>query len=180
MIRAFVALPLPEEIRSRLAVAQFLLPLPRRLPPASLHITLAFLGGQPAPVLEEADQALSALRLPAFSISLGGFGLFGGARPRSLHVRVVPGPELDRLHARIARACAMAGAPPEARRFVPHVTLGRFRPGPADALRLERAVAEGASFAAGPWLADRFVLYRSDPGAEGPRYSELAAYPLTG
>lgn len=178
MIRAFIALPLPEEIRSRLAVAQFLLPLPRRLPVESLHITLAFLGDRPVPVLEEVDLALAALRLPPFPLSLGGFGLFGADRPRSLHARVVPEPALDRLHARIARACTLAGAPPEARRFVPHVTLGRFRSAMADAMRLERAVAEGAGFAAGPWQADRFALYRSDPGAEGPRYSELASYPL--
>ncbi len=180
MIRAFVALPLPEEVRSRLAVAQFLLPLPRKLPPESLHITLAFLGDQPEAVLEEVHLALSALRLPPPGLSLRGFGIFGGDRPRSFHALVVPDPGLERLHARILRACTLAGAAPEARRFVPHVTLGRFRRGLADAMRLERAVAEGVGFAAGPWQADRFVLYRSDPGAEGPRYGELASYPLTG
>ena len=180
MIRAFVALPLPDAVRARLAMAQFLLPLPRKLPPDSLHITLAFLGDQPDPVLEEVHLALSALHLPPVQVALQGFGMFGGDRPRSFHAQVAASAALDHLQARVARACAMAGAEPPARRFVPHVTLGRFRAGMADAMRLERAVADGAGFAAGPWLADRFVLLQSHPGAEGPHYQELADYPLTG
>lgn len=179
MIRAFVALPLPDEIRSCLSVAQFLLPLPRKVPPENFHITLAFLGEVAIPALQEVDLALGALRLPRLALSLQGLGLFGGARPRSFHASVVPGPDLARMQARIARACAMAGAPAEARRFVPHVTLGRFRADLADAMRLERSAAEGAGFAAGPWTADRFVLYRSERGGDGPRYDELASYPLT-
>lgn len=180
MIRAFVALPLPPEVRERLAMAQFLLPLPRKLPPESLHVTLAFLGDTPEPVLEEVHLALSALHLPPVRLALQGFGLFGGDRPRSFHALVVPDAALDHLHARVARACAMAGATPEARRFVPHVTLGRFRANMVDAMRLERAVADGAGFAAGPWIADRVMLFRSDSGADGPHYQELADYPLTG
>jgi len=44
MIRAFLALDLPGDIRSALAVQQFLLPLPRRIEPALFHLTLVFLG----------------------------------------------------------------------------------------------------------------------------------------
>lgn len=179
MTRCFVALPIPPDVRSRLAVAQFLLPLPRRVDPADLHLTLAFLGDLFDPVLDEVHLALSALRLPPVWIALQGFGLFGGDRPRSLHAVVRPDAGLERLQARVTRACAMAGARPEERRFVPHVTLGRFSAAQADAMRLERAVAEGAGFAAGPWRADRFCLFRSDPGRSGPRYDELASYPLT-
>ncbi|MDX5356340.1 MAG: RNA 2',3'-cyclic phosphodiesterase [Rhodobacterales bacterium] len=180
MTRAFVALPLPEHIRSKLAVAQFLLPLQRKVPAENLHITLVFLDEVPDPVLADVHLALSALGLPPVTLRLHGFGLFGGARPRSLHAQVEAGPELGQMQARIARACTMAGAPAEQRRFVPHVTLGRFRADPAEAMRLERAVAEGAGFSAGPWVADRLVLYRSDRGHDGAHHSELAAYPLTG
>jgi 2'-5' RNA ligase len=177
--RCFVALPVPDEVRSRLAVAQFLLPLPRRVDPAGFHITLVFLGDLPDPVLEEVHLALSALRLPGFDLVVHGFGLFGGERPRSLHAVVQGGQGLARLQARVLRASILAGARPEERRFAPHVTLGRFAPGLADALRLERAVAEGAGFRAGPWRADRFALMRSDLHRDGPVYTELAAYPLT-
>ena len=179
MIRAFVAVPLPEAIRARLAVAQFLLPVPRRVEPADFHITLAFLGNVADRSLEEVHLALSTLHLPGVALNLLGFGMFGGDRPRSLHAVVSPSEGLARLAARVTRACVLAGCHPEERRFVPHVTLGRFSPGMADAMRLERAVAEGAGFAAGPWVADRFTLYRSDRHRQGPRYEALADYPLT-
>jgi RNA 2',3'-cyclic 3'-phosphodiesterase len=179
MTRAFVALPIPEDIRSRLTVAQFLLPLPRRVDPADFHITLAFLGELDNATLDEVHLALSALRLPGFSLALRGFGMFGGDRPRSMHAVVTPCDGLARLAARVTRACVLAGSRPEERRFTPHVTLGRFSPGMADAMRLERAVAEGAGFAAGPWVADRFTLFRSDLHRTGARYEALADYPLT-
>ncbi len=150
MTRVFVALPLPEDIRSRLTVAQFLLPLPRRVDPADFHITLAFLGDLDSLLLDEVHLALSALHLPGFPLELRGFGLFGGDRPRSLHAVVAPSEGLSRLAARVTRACVLAGAQPKERRFTPHVTLGRFSPGMADAMRLERAVAEGAGFATTP------------------------------
>jgi 2'-5' RNA ligase len=67
----------------------------------------------------------------------------------------------------------------EARRFLPHVTLGRFPPPPpADALKPEQAVAAEAGFRAGPWLADRVVLFRSHLTKAGSHYEELADYPL--
>jgi RNA 2',3'-cyclic 3'-phosphodiesterase len=178
MTRAFVAVPVPEDIRARLAMAQFLLPLPRRVEPADFHITLVFLGDLDDPTLDEVHLALSALHLPGFPLELRGFGMFGGDRPRSLHAVVLPSEGLARLAARVTRACVLAGCTPEERRFVPHVTLGRFSPGMADAMRLERAVAEGAGFAAGPWVADRLTLFRSDLHRTGARYQALADYTL--
>ncbi|HMO70432.1 MAG TPA: 2'-5' RNA ligase family protein, partial [Paracoccaceae bacterium] len=83
MIRAFVALLPPPDIRSRLTVLQFLLPLPRRVETADLHLTLAFLGEVPDAVLSGLDEGLSRLRMAPFDIDLSGVGLFGGARPRS-------------------------------------------------------------------------------------------------
>ena len=47
MIRAFLGLDLPEEVRSALAVEQFLLPLPRKVDPGQMHLTLVFLGEVP-------------------------------------------------------------------------------------------------------------------------------------
>lgn len=179
MMRCFVALPLPEAVRQRLAMAQFLLPLPRKVDPGGFHITLAFLGDVADPVLDEVHLALSVLHLPGFVLELRGFGMFGQGRPRSFHAGVEGDAGLMRLQARVVRACVMAGAAPEERRFTPHVTLGRFAPGLADILRLERAVADGAGFHAGPWRADRFALMRSDLHRDGARYEELASYPLT-
>ncbi len=177
-MRAFVALDLPEEVRQRLNLLAFMLPLPRRVPPETMHLTLAFLGEIPEAVAEEAHHAFEAIHAPAFALTLAGVGLFGGAQARAAFAGVAPEPLLAHLARKVETAARRAGAPPEARRFVPHVTLGRFRPGEADAARLERAVVEHQGFAAGPFAVRDFVFYRSHLWAEGAHHEELARYTL--
>jgi 2'-5' RNA ligase len=178
MIRAFLGLDLPETIRSALAVQQFLLPLPRRVDPAQMHLTLVFLGDCPPDRLEAAHESFATLRPQPFSLALQGLGLFGGDRPHSAHACVAPSDPLMRLQARAEQAARRAGLSPEHRRFTPHVTLGRFPPlkGPA-AAPLERMVAE-TPFAAGPWEVRDMVLWQSHLGPRGSRYDELARYPF--
>lgn len=179
MIRAFLGLDLPEDIRSALAVQQFLLPLPRRVDPDQLHLTLVFLGDCPPDRLEAAHEGFAALHATAFPLALQGLGLFGGDRPHSAHACVAPSEPLMRLQARVEQAARAAGLSPEHRKFTPHVTLGRFPPlkGPA-AAPLERQVAE-TPFAAGPWQVRDMVLWQSHLGPKGSRYQELARYPLS-
>jgi 2'-5' RNA ligase len=179
MIRAFLALPVPAEVRSRLAVLQFLLPLPRKAEPAGFHLTLSFLGEVPDSVLVSVDDAMRFLRQDGVALRVEGAGLFGGARPTAVWAAVKGGEPLERLQAKCDRIARQAGARIEARRFLPHITLGRFSPpNPEDALRLERAVAAESGFLAGPWVADRVVLYRSILTKAGSVYEALADYPL--
>ncbi|MGP3695937.1 RNA 2',3'-cyclic phosphodiesterase [Rhodobacter sp. NSM] len=179
MIRAFVAIAVPDHVRSALAVQQFLLPLPRKVEPETFHLTLLFLGELPEPVLEAAHEELLAIERPPFRIEVRGVGLFGGDRPRSVWAGVAPSEPLIRLQAKVVRAARMAGVEPERRRFSPHITLGRFPPPPPEErMRLERAVAQGGSFHGGTIEVTRFTLYRSRLGPKGPRYDDLADYPL--
>lgn len=179
MIRCFVALELPQALRARLSVLQFFLPLPRRVEPEDFHLTLTFLGEVPDAVLVAVDEGLQALRQSPFEIALQGVGLFGGARPHAAWVGVAPSEPLSRLQAKVDRIARQAGAQIENRRFVPHVTLGRFRPPqPDDTLRLERAVVQEARFSEGPWPVEEVSLFRSHAGGEGSRYEVLARYPL--
>lgn len=179
MKRVFLALDLPDDIRAALAVQQFLLPLPRKVAPGTLHLTLVFLGQTPLPVLESVHEAFAALRLQALSLQIQGFGLFGGDRPRVAFAALAPNPGLMALQAKVEQAARRAGADPEHRRFVPHVTLGRFAPPPlAEAMRLERAIALGAGFAPPPFTPREMVLYESHPGSKTAVYTPLARYPL--
>ncbi len=181
MIRAFLGLALPDAIKSALTVQQFLLPLPRKVNPDQFHLTLVFLGEVPDHVLEAAHDGFASLRQAPFSLSLQGLGLFGGNRPRAAWAGVAPSAPLASLQARTERLALQAGCPVEVRRFHPHVTLGRFPP-PALPLvmPMERAIAEGASFAAGPWQVTEMILWESHMAqgrhGHGPRYDELARY----
>jgi RNA 2',3'-cyclic 3'-phosphodiesterase len=179
MIRAFAAIELDAATRAALAVQQFLLPLPHAEPLENLHLTLAFLGEVPERDLEAAHDALAALRVPPFALEFAGLGLFGGRRPRLAYAGVVASEPLRHLQRKVETAARRAGMSIEARHYLPHVTLGRFRPqGPETALRLERGVVDGAGFRAGPMPVTGFALYESRLSHHGARYEVLAQYPL--
>jgi len=177
-LRVFVALPIPDVVRSRFALLQVLLPLPRQVPPENFHLTLAFLGEVARPALEELDTALGMVSVPRFELRPERLGIFGGTRPRSVHVGFAPEPLLDRLSGKVAQAARRCGIAVESRRFLPHVTLARFRPEEADQARLERAVAGAGPLGIPAFDVDSFVLYRSHLRHDGAQYDELVRYPL--
>lgn len=180
MRRVFLALDLPEPLRAALAVQQQMLPLPARVDADSFHLTLVFLGETPLPLLEAVHEAWSDLRLAPVTIQIDGFGLFGGARPRQCFAAIAPNPALMSLQAKVETAARRAGAAPEARRFHPHVTLGRFRPPPPEQVfRLERALAEAAGFRPPPFTAREMVMFESHLGRGGAQYEPLARYPFS-
>ena len=179
MIRAFLGIDLPPEVRGVLAIQQFLLPLPRKVEPETFHLTLVFLGDCPEPALEAAHDDFAALREGAFPVQLQGFGLFGKDRPHTAWAGVSPSPALMHLQAKVETIARRAGCPIDARRFTPHVTLGRFPPPPfAETARLERAIAMGAGFRTDPWQVEELVLWQSNRTGRGPHYEALARYPL--
>jgi len=180
MIRAFVALAIPETIRSQLAVTQFLLPIARPVPPENFHLTLAFLGSLPEDRLEEVHLALEQITAPVFSLRLSGLGVFGGDKPRSVHATLAPEPMLERLQAKLARAVLNAGVALQSRRFTPHVTLGRFAPGEASAPALAHAIGQIGALTSDPFTVDHFALWRSLLRPDGAVHDELARYPLAG
>ena len=179
MIRAFLALALPETVLSALRVQQFLLPLPKRVEPDAFHLTLVFLGEQPEPVLEAAHDRFEGVRMAPFDLSLKGLGLFGGTKPRAAWAGVAPSEPLARLQGKLEQSARQAGITVEARKFTPHVTLGRFANiTPDERIKLERAIAQGMDFRTEPFTVSDFRLYRSHRTARGSVYDELVRYPL--
>lgn len=177
-MRLFLALDLPDAIRSSLAVQQFLLPIPVAVPPEQFHITLCFLGEVSQAEAEALHERLESLRFAPFAIELQGFGLFGKEKPRSVWAAVAPSAPLVHLQGKLAQAARLSGIRLEARKFVPHVTLARFSPQtPLDAPRLERAVIAQAGFRSGPIEVRCFHLYESVLFAKEPYYDSLANYP---
>jgi len=180
-MRVFVALEVPSEVESQLVVQQFLMPVPRKVDRTQFHLTLCFMEDMRDAELEALHEALLTLRMAPFDVALAGFGMFGKAKPHTVWAAVVPSEPLARFQTKVERMAREAGVDIPARRFVPHITLGRF---PAmqglDAARLELAVINGAGFRAGPWEADEIVLYQSTLTPDGPRYDELMRYGLAG
>lgn len=179
MIRAFVAVALPEPVRFELTLVAHGLPVPRPVPAENLHLTLAFLGEVPSPLLADIDLALAAVRAPRFEVAFGGLGLFGGARPRLAYAAIAENPALRHLQAKVETAARGAGMAEAARRYVPHVTLAHLPGRGLEQARVERAVAGRPGPVAPAFPVEDFRLYRSRLGSEAATYEELARYPLT-
>lgn len=177
--RVFFGIALPPWLRDRLAVEQRRLRLPRTVDPDDFHLTLIFLGETPPARLDACHEAAETLALPGFALELRGLGLFGKSRPRSLHAELAPCPALMTLQARLETALRQAGAAPDKRRFLPHVTLGRFpATPPSESTRLETLVAESGDFRTEPFPVREFTLFRSYPDGTAPHYTPLCRYPL--
>jgi len=125
-------------------------------------------------------EALSSVRSGPVELRFEGLGVFGEARPRAVWAAVAPDPALTALQAAVERAARKAGVPPEARRFVPHVTLARLKGHREDADPLARFMSEKGAGTAPPVRAVAFSLMSSRLRPEGAVYEELARYPMMG
>lgn len=177
MLRVFVGIALPDDIRAALADLKVGMPGARWIPPENMHITVAFIGEIDEGAAEDAHEALGRIRVPAFATRLFEIGHFGdGNRARALWIGVERAEPLMRLNDKVETALSQEGIPVERRKYRPHVTLARLKNVPAD--RLGTFMAAHNTFTAGPFAVDRFVLFRSRLGGEGAAYEELESYPL--
>lgn len=189
LTRTFIAVELGEDARSalqqRIARLQRSLPGVRLADPASLHLTLAFLGElddeRLSTVIDIACTAASASG--AFTLSLGELGTFGSRQaPRVIWTGVTGDvAPLLALQQRLALGLEALGFPREERPFSPHLTLARLKQplppdiiGQLDALRQAQIPqAEHATFA-----VDHIAVMKSELTRAGARYMRLRACPF--
>lgn len=135
----------------------------RLVPPYNLHITLAFLGNQPASLLPILRTILNRLEAPALKLKLDQLGHFARNRVAWAGMTFIP-PELLQLHAalisELKENCIRHDERPQ---FVPHLTLARNAARPA-----ETAVAPPVE-----WTADHIALVYSP--MNGSPYQVLAS-----
>lgn len=177
MIRLFVGIALPEDIRARLTGLCGGVPGARWIAPENFHLTLRFIGDVSEGEMEDIHHALAGVRTRRFDMTLSGVGHFETAgQVRALWVRVEKNPELSALKARIDSALTRIGLEPEERRFTPHITLSRLRDTPVG--RVSAFLAHNNMFRAGPISVESFSLFSSFRQREGAIYREEAEYPL--
>jgi 2'-5' RNA ligase len=180
-MRAFVAIDLPDPVKTALEALQEAMPFGRPVDPDQMHLTLAFLGEQPDDLIESAHHALEGIAFPAFEMQLSGLGTFGSREPTVLWAGIRDATQVKALHDRILPALHGAGLPLERRRFRPHVTIARFdRSGPPEHERLARFLSRWERFPSPPFTVDGFGLWRSTLLRSGAVHEELARYPLDG
>lgn len=171
--RLFFALwPAPETARQIWQAAATLVPtgVGRRLPPEHIHLTLAFLGS-----LDEAGQqcliqVADQVHGERFELSLDQTGHFPRPQVVWMGTSQIP-PALLALHKMlVSQLTQQCGYTPEARPFVPHMTLWR---------KVKR-VSLPALPAPISWPVSRFVLACSRTLPGGAEYSIVQSWPLAG
>ncbi|GAB5468928.1 MAG: RNA 2',3'-cyclic phosphodiesterase [Rhodospirillales bacterium] len=177
MLRLFVALSLPDEIREALSDLEDRLPGARWLDEESYHITLRFIGEVDGGQADDIAYELDRLDGRGFELSLCGLGHWGeGSRARALWAKVEKTEPLSRLQQKVENALQRVGCKAERRRFSPHVTIARLRNTPSEALH--PFILHHSLLRLGPFPVEDFVLYRSFLTGEGPIYQAAAVYPL--
>ena len=178
MLRLFVGIEFPPELKLRLSLLSTSMPGTKWVDAGNFHLTLRFIGEVGRDVAADIDDALGRLRARRFSLQLAGTGVFGGDRPRALWVGVEREPELVTLRGKIEQALIRIGLEPEPRKFVPHVTLARLRDPALD--ELGDFLAANAQFRAAPLPVEHFSLIASFPTKAGSIYEDQADYSLSG
>lgn len=178
MIRLFAGLALPPDLCEELARLQGGIPDARWTAPENFHITLTFIGEVPEETVEDVDDALASVYAPAFDLHISGIGSF--AQGNDLKVIWLGLGESAALHAlkhRVDDALARYAIPFEKRKYVPHITLARFRHMPDEQKTIDFMQAH-ENIETGAFPVDEFVLYRSASGKNRPVYEPLEYYPL--
>ncbi|MBV9825753.1 MAG: RNA 2',3'-cyclic phosphodiesterase [Alphaproteobacteria bacterium] len=176
MLRLFVGIEFPPELKLRLSLLCGGVPGAKWVDPGNFHLTLRFIGEVSEDIAGDIDEALLRVRVPRFALRLAGTGVFGGNRPHALWIGAERDAELVRLRDKIEQALLRAGLEPEPRKFAPHVTLARLRN--PELAKLSWFLAAHASFRAEPLPVDHFSLIASFPTKAGSIYEDQADYPL--
>ena len=190
VIRAFIAIPLPDTLLDELATIQRR--LEGRILPCSvrwvraegIHLTLKFLGDTPTDKVPQIKQALAAVarNAPACTFTVGELGCFPNPRrPRVVWVGVQePTGRLAVLQDAIEEVMAPFGYKPEGRGFKPHLTLGRVgrKARRDEAARVGEVVASTDVGQLAEVVADRFELIRSVLKPTGAEYTALEEFHL--
>lgn len=170
----FALLPPPPVCAALAALARTLPELTggRAEPASRLHLTLLFLGplppGHEAALRAAGDAAVRATG--PVEVEVDHLGRFPGSDVIWVGPSEPPAPGLPALAAALRRACAGLPTRRPVGGFSPHLTL--LRSAPRDAQPPETPL--------GPWrwVADRFVLMRTDPSPQGRVYTTLATWRL--
>ncbi|MEG3660568.1 RNA 2',3'-cyclic phosphodiesterase [Celeribacter halophilus] len=122
-MRAFVGLPLPDDLTDRLEALAAPLRFGRAVPAENMHVTLAFLDDRPEDLLAELHEELASLSLPAPEIAVAGLDVFGGGKPRLLFASVTQDEALTALRNKVRQAARAVGIDLPHERFRPHISL---------------------------------------------------------
>jgi 2'-5' RNA ligase len=188
-IRSFIAIELPDEVKSALAQLQTQLKTGKQLPvkwvdPYSIHLTLKFLGNIDLNKIREVTGAMEAAAqgISPFKLEIKDLGVF----PNLKRVRVVwvgvsgEVAQLSQLQQRTESNLVPLGFAREARSFTPHLTLARVREqaSPDEQQSFGELIASTKFETVYEFDVDSINLMKSQLTREGAIYSRISSIKL--
>lgn len=178
-MRLFIAIELPDNLKTALGKLRVDIPGARWVPTEQLHLTLAFLGEVEDKTVGKLCEGLALLHIPSFHLCFSGTGCFPNRhRPRVLWAGLEPHPRLMRLAAGVHGTVLACGIPLEDRPFSPHITLARLK---------FPAVREVDAFLTMPqkqkllpFPVSEFTLFQSMLTQKGASHVPIRTFPLAG
>ncbi|MBI4176939.1 MAG: RNA 2',3'-cyclic phosphodiesterase [Candidatus Aenigmarchaeota archaeon] len=149
--------------------------------PENLHFTVKFLGN----VDESAVKRIIGVLTPLLEgeksskVSVKGVGFFGHMKaPRVLWVGVGEGKTyIEGIFSKISAKLEEIGIKSDGKEAVPHITVGRVRSG-RNINKLEEIILKERETLYGETLIDAVKLKSSVLTPRGPRYVDVASFPL--
>lgn len=178
LIRAFIAVEVPEDIREAIhRVAERLagrVSGVRWVEERNLHLTIKFLGDVQWDMVGKIGEAMKreAAKVEEFEMSFQGVSVFPpGRSPHVIAVGVHGESQMAEIHRALDRCMIEYGASREDRAFLPHLTIGRIKAkGQQD---LAECLAPLAEKEFGNFLVEKLTLFQSELSPQGPTYTCL-------
>lgn len=189
-LRAFIAINLPQPIQDSIPKETTRLQkilgeqTIRWTPIHNIHLTLKFLGNIPETHIDFLKQILIKIAdsNSAFDLQIQSIGSFPSLKlPRVIWLGVQSSTGLMSVQKNVEEAVTKLGYEKEARKFSPHLTLGRIKKNlhPNDLQKIRDALVNFQLGKIDPARVDSVHLYQSDLNTEGSVYTKLFSVKLS-
>lgn len=186
-MRTFIAIELPEQIRTILSSIQDDLKQThadvKLVKPENIHLTLKFLGDIEQDLVKKIHSTLDEItqRYPSFSLYLSCLGAFPKPQyPRVIWISVTNDQPVSEIAKDLEKEMIRIGLPAESRPFSTHITLGRVRSGLNRKALVEKLefLNKNLSSPQPEFKVLGLTLFKSTLTPQGPIYEAIFRCPL--
>ena len=184
MVRTFLAIELPHDIRQKLSHHmerwRSIKADVKWVQPSRMHITLKFFGEIPEPhipsIMQTCEKVCAAQR--PFQLAIAGTGIFPNLKkPRVLWAGITEDKNmLINLQQQLEDSLCATGFAKEKRSFSPHLTVGRIRSSKRTSQLIKIFMAERIKTI--PFTVNSVSLFKSVLTPQGPKYFVLGTFPF--
>lgn len=178
MQRLFIALEMPPNIANSLNGLCKGIRGAKWINPGHFHLTLCFIGKKSIDLQKEIEDTLGQISEPPIEFRLKGIGYFPPRGPiKMLWAGLDTDPLLYIFQKKLSTCVASLSVDLEKRKFVPHVTLARFKK-PPSTIHMTDFLTSHSLFTTEKFTISQFHLYSSHLRQEGAIHIKEASYIL--